>query len=555
MCMLLRTVSPVVLLALVTVSRLGAAQADEGLGHDEKQLNAAGVGTDGPALLAYFRQRTLTEDDRQRLAEHVRLLGSRTHKVRERATSDLIRAGRLALPVLRPALTSSDPETARRAARCVRAIEDPAAIGLIGAAARVLAARQPDGAAQVLLAYLPSALDETIEQEVGNALLLVGLSHGKARPPLLAALTDPDPLRRAAAASAVGRATDPVQRRKAAGLLTDPDSRVRFHAAASLLASGERQAGPILIAALTDAPPPLAWQAEDLLYRAAGDKAPAAGLGAADAEARRRCRAAWDAWWKTNGKSLDLAALTLDGRPLGLTLVCEAHLDDGGRVFECGPDGRPRWTVKAQNPIDAQLLPGSRVLIADCNANQVVEVDPRGKVLWTHKISSPLCCRRLPGGTTFIATYTTVTEVTRDGKTLYEFTADGQNYYACKLPGGNIVTISSNGLLRELDRTGKEVRRTQLEGNRSQSWACIEPLPGGHVLVALGGSGKVMEIDLSGKVYWERAVKNPNSATRLSNGHTLVASHDDHCVYEFDRNGREVWRRAVTGHPFRARRR
>jgi hypothetical protein len=71
----------------------------------------------------------------------------------------------------------------------------------------------------------------------------------------------------------------------------------------------------------------------------------------------------------------------------------------------------------------------------------------------------------------------------------------------------------------------------------------------------LGGSSKVAEIDKAGKVFWERSVRNPNSATRLPNGNTLVASHDDKCVYEYDRAGKEVWKLPTNGHPFHARRR
>jgi hypothetical protein len=88
------------------------------------------------------------------------------------------------------------------------------------------------------------------------------------------------------------------------------------------------------------------------------------------------------------------------------------------------------------------------------------------------------------------------------------------------------------------------------------TWGSIERLRNGHYLVALGGgSGKVQEVDFAGKVYWEKAVNNPNRAVRLANGHTLVASHGDQCIYEFDAAGNECWKHACVGRPFAALRR
>jgi hypothetical protein len=60
---------------------------------------------------------------------------------------------------------------------------------------------------------------------------------------------------------------------------------------------------------------------------------------------------------------------------------------------------------------------------------------------------------------------------------------------------------------------------------------------------------------MTGKVYWEKNVNNPNRAVRLANGHTLVASHADQAVYEFDANGNERWKHPCNGRPFAAQRR
>src|SRR5262249_46223025 len=156
----------------------------------EKQLKDAGLPTDGPGLLDFFRKRTLSNADQEKLQTLVRQLGDDTFRAREQATRELVKIGRAALPFLRPALTDPDAEVARRARHCVKAIEDPANAILTAAAVRVLAARRPAGTVEVLLAFAPFDDEETTVEEVRVALAALGLREGKAVPALLTALTD-----------------------------------------------------------------------------------------------------------------------------------------------------------------------------------------------------------------------------------------------------------------------------------------------------------------------------------------------------------------------------
>lgn len=539
-------------LVFLTGTALAAAPEPDQAFH-EKTLKDARVTTDGTGLLAFFRARTPTAEDRIRLAETVRQLGARSFSMRQKAEKRLLRLGRVALPLLTPAARNADIEIARRAERVLAAIEQNPDGSLVVSAARLLSVRRPAGAVEALLAYLPSACDEPAVEAVREALAGLGLRDGSADKAVLAALRDDEPARRAAAAFVVAKA-GPEQRKAVRPLLTDASAAVRFAAATALVRAADKAAVPPLMALLTDAPADLSGQAEDLLFQLAGDKAPATAFGG-DAAARRKCRAAWEAWWKAGAAPVDWKRLALEESLLGLTLVCEAHLPDGGRVFECAADGKPRWTVKVSNPIDAQMLPGNRILVADCNANQVVEVNRAGKELWKYACTSPLAVQRLPNGNTFIGTYSEVLEVTRDGKKLYGYPRNqgGSLYHARKLRNGHIICANSNGVLTELDGGGREVLLLNLGG--MANWAGVEMLRNGRFLVAKSGANEVVELDRTGKVWWRVTVRNPNSAVRLRNGNTLVASHDDHCVYEFDHNGKEVWRRKVVGCPFRARRR
>src|SRR5262245_50521623 len=75
---------------------------------DEQLLQRAQVGTDGPALLAYFRQRTVGDADRQRIEGLIRQLGDPAYAVRERATAELVACGLPAIGPLRQAQDSPD---------------------------------------------------------------------------------------------------------------------------------------------------------------------------------------------------------------------------------------------------------------------------------------------------------------------------------------------------------------------------------------------------------------------------------------------------------------
>jgi outer membrane protein assembly factor BamB len=212
-----------------------------------------------------------------------------------------------------------------------------------------------------------------------------------------------------------------------------------------------------------------------------------------------------------------------------------------------------------QGPIDAQALPGGRVLIAEHQGQRVTERDLKGNVLWEKKVSgNPIACQRLSNGNTFIATYNGVLEVTRDGKELYS-----QNptaglgfplmYGAQKLRNGHIVCISGQGTLLEIDTAGKSLRKIQMTNNGG--WCSVEGLASGRFLVALTNHGRVLEMDAAGKVVWQCSVPGASHATRLPNGHTLVASMVNRRVVEVDVAGKTVWERSTSGRPFHVHRR
>jgi hypothetical protein len=541
---------------LALAGSAGAAEPDADLAYAEKTLQEARVGIAGPDLVKFFERRTLSESDRKKLVTTVRHLGDDDFHVRQKAYKDLLVAGRVALPFLRPARQDGDPEIARSAERLVRRIEGGSDTVLAVAAARVLAARKPAGSTRALLAFLPQADDESVQEAVLDALAAAGVRDGKVNPRLAAALRAADPLQRLAAARAHGRG-GPELRPALKPLLNDADARVRFEAAAALVRGGDKSAvEPLMGLLLTEKPANLAWQVEDMLYHLAGKQAPQATLGSSAGE-RRQCLAAWSAWWRANQAGVDLAKLNLKKTLLGFNLVCEcgAGKNPQGYVWEFGGDGKVRWEFNNVNtPSDVQPLSGGRVLVAIYHGNEVTERDRTGKILWTHRTANPArSCQRLANGNTFIATNAELLEVTRDGKVVYSIKRPENIFRGRKLRNGHILYVSGRGRVVEMDTTGKEVRTVNVPGGTGV-FADVDLLPNGRFLVALYSGNKVFEMDAAGKVLWEFGVQTPSSVNRLPNGNTLVTSMDARLVVEYNRDGKPVWKQQTPGRPFCVRR-
>ena len=551
-----------ILLVAVPLSWAGTA-ADDGA-EPAKILKEAGIASDAPGLIKYFKARTPSPGDQARYADLVRNLGDKSFAVREKASKELIAIGEPVLPFLKKALKDGDLELTRRAGVCIRAIERVPFATLTSAAARLLALRRPDGAAEILLAYLPFAHWDAVGDNLLEALQVVGMKGTAPKqtpqPCVLAAIRDKEPRRRAAAAHVLGHA-DPTYRKALTGLLADPEALVRYHAAAGLMRARDRKAVPALIALLEDAPLQLAWRAEDWLVRIAGEKAPSLAGDPGEPAQRNKWRGNWEDWWNKNKEHINLAKLDLNDTLLGVTMTCE--MDGigqvGGRISEFDRNGNLRWSIEENfsSPTDFQRLPGGRVLVAEHWGQRVTERDRQGKILREWKLADkPVACRRLPNGNTFMATYTEILEMSAAGTTVFSYKAQGMIYCACMLRNRHILYINSAGNIIELDDQRKQVKNFTVPAHAGGAgyWASIEPLPNGRYLIALAGADRVVEIDAAGKIHWECAVNKATGATRLANGNTLVASCDGRFAVEVNRAGKEVWKKTTKGRPFWARR-
>jgi hypothetical protein len=278
------------------------------LAKDVKILQAVGVATDGPGLVAFFQRQTSSEEQRRMIGKLIGQLGNDDFQVREKASRELIALGPASVPALQLALRHADAEVRARAQRCLNAFKNVPPGDLLAAAVRVLAARQPPRGVETLITYLPDVAAPEVEDEIAKALTVLGMRNNQADPALVRALEDPLPVRRAIAGEALAAASDGKYLPKVRKLVSDPDRAVRLHVAAALVCAQDKEIVPALIDLVADLPAGQASQIEDLLHQLAGPKAPQIKPGGG-ASGREKYRAAWKAWWKEQGAIVKFAQL------------------------------------------------------------------------------------------------------------------------------------------------------------------------------------------------------------------------------------------------------
>lgn len=527
--------------------------AGEDAAGEEQILRAAGIGTDDRSLLEFFRNQTADAATLRQAQQLIEQLGSDSFSVREQASANLPILGPKILPLLHQTIRqTADLEVRRRSREAVRQLQNRFPPAVAAAAARLLGLRKPSGTAETLLAFLPGPYDARVGEEIQNTLVAVARSEGEINPSFSDALASAAPARRTAAAVTLCRLGVRDYWPAVRSLLREPDMKVRFPIAQELASAGDRQAVPVLIDLLAQLPVEQAEQVEELLYRLAGPHAPPVSLGQ-DAASQRKCRDAWQVWWRSRGEQVEMAVLKDRERQVGYTLLVLLH---DNRVVEWDRDGKPRWQIDGlASPLDAEVLPGRRVLIAEHDGKRVTERDFQGEILWEKKLTEPpIHAQRLADGSTFIATRKQLLELDPSGKQeLVRYRAErGSIITARRYPDGRIGCIEK-GTYFELSAAGEILRRFTAPPGVVTTNA-LTLLPNGHLLIASYGGGIVQEYDRADKMVAEIKLSKPLCALRLPSGHMLVSSQNMVLV-EFDRAGKEIARREAMGHPCQIRRR
>jgi hypothetical protein len=149
-----------------------------------------------------------------------------------------------------------------------------------------------------------------------------------------------------------------------------------------------------------------------------------------------------------------------------------------------------------------------------------------------------------------------------EGKTVWTYPLGTRDGWV--LPNGHFLLDVSrggpypHGAILEVNREGKTL--FEFQGTQSEV-DCLQPLPGGHVLLTESGAKpRLMEIDRAGKILVEFPLKcqtnDPHMQTRmarkLANGHYLVPHLMDKVVREYDAKGEVVWEVTTPDWPFTA---
>jgi HEAT repeat protein len=532
---------------------------------DEKTLRDVGVGTDGPGALDYFRKRTLKEANPKQVEKLIRQLGDDEFTIREKAFTALGNLGAAATEGLKTAENSPDAEIKQRVLDLKQRIEAKAEPAIQAAAARAIARLKPAGAAEVVLAYLPFAVDQGVVDELCKGLAAVAVRDGKADPAIVRALADKAPIKRAAAGEALARSATGQPLADARALLHDPDPGVRLRVALALVPKKEKEVVPVLIDLLADLEPEQSWQAEEVLLRLAGDKAPQVATGS-DPAARKVARDAWRDWYGKHKAEVNLAKLEEPDALLGYTLIVQQNFNRmaairrvAGEVLELKADKKTvnfRFEVPTY-PVDAVVSGPNRVLVAEYQGGRVTERDFKGNVVWEVQTGgNPIGVQKLPNGNVFVVTQNRLAEYDRNKKEVFSHQRPQHDLVrGRKLRNGEVALLTNTGQFMRLDAKGRNVLKTFNVTPLHTPFGSMDVLPNGHVLIPDFQRHRVVEYDADGKETKAFNVQWPCSATRLPNGNTLVTSQNNRRIVEFNRNGQEEWSHTCDGNVFNARRR
>ena len=513
-------------------------------------------GTEGKTLLEEFQQRSLTNDERDKVLTLIRDLGKESEKDREKAVLALVGCGPKALSLLRKATEDGNLKISEGARTAAKQLQQAGLDSLPPTAVKLLALHRPEGAAEALLGFVPFADSEMLTDAIQQTLPDLVMHEGKADPAFVKALADPIPARRIAAVEALAK--NGAELTAVKKLLGDADAEVKLRTALALVRSGQKDQFPGLLAIATEVPDGLGSHAEEYLSRLAAEKKPAGNMGQ-DAESKKKWREAWTAWWKDNENKVSLIERGGIRRLLGYTLVVEQYnqFTGNGRIAELDATGKVRWEINnLATPMDAQVIGEDRVLMAEQNNNRVTERNFKGDIKWQTQVIQPINCERLRNGHTFVMRRNGLHEYDREGKEVVSIQRNSDYIMGGgRLRDGTYAFVNNNNMYVRLDRTGKELKSFRVPHDPQGGGIFPTILPDGGVLLGHYGSAKVIELDREGKQVREWKVQMPSLATRLPSGGILAASINGRKITELDRSGRVVREFPGNMQPYKAERR
>jgi hypothetical protein len=197
---------------------------------------------------------------------------------------------------------------------------------------------------------------------------------------------------------------------------------------------------------------------------------------------------------------------------------------------------------------------------ASYGKNIVAICDAEGKVLWSYKTAGGQTghaghhdIQFLDNGNIlFHENWTTIIEMTLAKKVVWTYDSSTMNgnkgkqvdvHAFRRLPNGlTMIAESGVGRIIEVDMDGKIHAEIKLLGGGRQNTRMVRKLDNGNYLVCTESPGAVTEYDAMSKAVWNYAIKTRvYGAIRLKNGNTLIASGGGASVVEVTPAGKVVW--------------
>jgi len=186
-------------------------------------------------------------------------------------------------------------------------------------------------------------------------------------------------------------------------------------------------------------------------------------------------------------------------------------------------------------------------MVLSTGLGRVRLMDPSGKITWSCKAKNVHDCWMLESGNVLFADGC-VTEI--DPKTdeiVWKYTPDNtrDGAFACQRLENETTLVGENstGRILEIDKSGKIVFQLKVEPfreNNHHNLRMVRKLKSGNYLVCHSGAKLVREYTPQGKIIFEVEVDSlAFSAVRLESGNTLVG-HIGHLT-EFTPEGKAVW--------------
>jgi hypothetical protein len=197
---------------------------------------------------------------------------------------------------------------------------------------------------------------------------------------------------------------------------------------------------------------------------------------------------------------------------------------------------------------------------ASYGKNILAITDAKGEVIWSHKTAGPQRghtghhdVHLLPNGNIlFHDTWTTLKEITLGKKVVWTYNSAKQNGNAGKrvdvhafarLKNGNTMIVESGvGRVIEVDSSGKLIHQFALKKGGTQNTRWARHTPTGTLLVCSEQPGVVTEYNRKGEVVWDYLINTRvYGAIRLKNGNTLIASGSGKSIVEVTPARKVVW--------------